>query len=829
MANNYTVDTITATGQGSSSLDSGDFPSTGAGGGYPFLTITPDAGYVVSAENFTIGGSTPSSTTASPYTAMFTNGSGGCSLPAPHITSVRFSNSTTAGTIGNVVFCELTGVGGTFHATNTTNLVIDIDGSAECAPTSYSFWDGYHPDEFTESFLPNQNPKAWIEVYPGITTTNPLALSTNTNNTTVSALTTLGTNNVNQISGSCCSGTNNVTYTRHFYADPGQYFIGFPTYNVNSNTPGAYSVVFTGVTQATAPGVPNWNNSNFWTHIKAEVSYNCQGVPLDISAGESVLWRRSPMQAIPSAAPPPIVEKCLTYPVQQVHPENSFLAVEFQATPGVSFEIVAEHLDTGDTYDWTTSSYTAAPTSYSINSVPNTGTVYVTLQTPNTVQSASGYNFVELKANVPTGVNCNGCVCKWIAVMPSTAQFRIQGTNGNNYASFGHTTLGTTFKQGTTDIYALSWSNIDTDATPSARVLPRENRPTKTISGNITSSETLTTQAGTTGSTLIVTDTSGVSLYAPVSGTGVTPGRIVSNIVSATEITLSGTHAIGAGVAVTFSNLMGLTRQPTHNDFLNNRNYEVEVLANLSSPAFTNATYLIKMPDQDIIDIGAQAANATYQNMVFSQNMPGGVFWNKTNFTAMGNNVAQVELLCVGQMKPDNIPVGEIITMTTNGGGELLFDNFSNIAVPSSAGVNSIAFQCDVTVIQSHYHTYSSAAHANVIYALSPANFIAPYRTPRIATYTEPTKYNRTVTLKPFDRFTESSNNLDTVILGGVTSATINLVSVTHGSASVVGREIHYIMPNPKGGPAMVAIIVYTITDAYGQTGPNNQINLSIT
>ena len=836
MANNYTVNTITATGQGSSSLDSGDFPSTGAGGGYPFLTITPDAGYVISAENFTIGGSTPSSTTASPYTATFTNGSGGCSLPAPHITSIRFSNSTTAGTVGNVVFCELTGLGGTFGATTPTALTIDIDGSAECAPVSYSFYDGNFADDYQQSYQPNQGPSSWTEIYPGITTTSPLALSTNTNNTTIGAVTTMGTNppyEVNQVSAECCSSTNNVTYTRHFYADPGYYFVGFPTWNVYfSNNPSSYSVSFTGITQPTAPGVPNWNNTNFWTHIKAEVSYNCQSTPLSISAGEMLIWRRGPIHAIPPPPPPPEVNKCQTYPVQQVFAQNSFCAVEFQATPGTQFEIVAEHLDSGDTFDWTTNTYTTTPTSYDTGIIPNTGFIYLTLETPSSV--GTGYNFLEITAVLPSGVVCNGCDCKWLAIVPSASQFQISGS-ANNFSSLGHATLGTTYKNSVANPWSLSWSDTLTAATAPAKLLSPEAQPKTTISGNITCSEVLESQAGTTASTIYVTNNVGVSLGAAVSGSGVTAGRQVTSFIGSTGIVLSGTHAIGAGVDVTFSNKIVSMRQPQHNDWLNNKTYEVKVIANLNSPSVPTATYLVEMLDQDIIDLGAQSASATYQNMVFSRSMPGGVIWKSdigTKLIAQGNNVAQIELTslaeAVGSSVPKDIPVGETIVMTTNGGGELKFDNFGTIATTGTIGT-SIPFSCDVTTIESHHHANASAGHKDVVYALSPGNFLRPYRYPKIANFGLYSVRGRTTIIEPLTYMNDSVLPSETVVLGDISAAVINVTGTTSGTSTVVGQQIHFVTPQVKGAGPGASVITFTVTDSFGLTGPSCSIIVSLT
>jgi len=126
--NNYTVSTLLATAQVSTTFTDDDFVPVNYAWSDPALIVTPDTGYVVSAENFTIGGSTPSATTTSPYTATFTHGVGGCTLPNSHITAVTFKNSSVAGSIGNVVVCELTTITGNFSGTPgaTTALQVDI-------------------------------------------------------------------------------------------------------------------------------------------------------------------------------------------------------------------------------------------------------------------------------------------------------------------------------------------------------------------------------------------------------------------------------------------------------------------------------------------------------------------------------------------------------------------------------------------------------------------------------------------------------------------------------------------------------------------------------
>lgn len=79
------------------------------------LTITPNAGYVVSASNFS-------------------NNSGSI----PGVIAINISNSGTAGAIGNLVYVDVDLDNSYIMPSTNTDITIDIDGSATAAPISIS-------------------------------------------------------------------------------------------------------------------------------------------------------------------------------------------------------------------------------------------------------------------------------------------------------------------------------------------------------------------------------------------------------------------------------------------------------------------------------------------------------------------------------------------------------------------------------------------------------------------------------------------------------------------------------------------------------------------
>ena len=99
---NYTVTTHTSTETTGDSVFSGTMPSTVT------LVITPDAGYVASASNFSIGDPLPT-----------------------EVVSVVFSDTTTAGQPGNSVNALVTLSGALTMPASDLTLLIDIDGSVQ--------------------------------------------------------------------------------------------------------------------------------------------------------------------------------------------------------------------------------------------------------------------------------------------------------------------------------------------------------------------------------------------------------------------------------------------------------------------------------------------------------------------------------------------------------------------------------------------------------------------------------------------------------------------------------------------------------------------------
>lgn len=100
MANNYTVSTFTAIETIGDQVANANMISSGT------LTITPNAGYVIQASDFSIGSSLPS-----------------------EVSSVSFSNSGTANTPGNTVIATVN-FQSSFTVTGDITLNIDIDGAA---------------------------------------------------------------------------------------------------------------------------------------------------------------------------------------------------------------------------------------------------------------------------------------------------------------------------------------------------------------------------------------------------------------------------------------------------------------------------------------------------------------------------------------------------------------------------------------------------------------------------------------------------------------------------------------------------------------------------
>ena len=112
---NYTISTVTTTESPGDSVNAGTLPSSAT------LIITPNSGFVASASDFNISGGTAGSGTT------FSHGDTNVVLP-PEVASVTFSNTGTAGQVGNTVQALVT-FNHFIMPSADVELSIDINGS----------------------------------------------------------------------------------------------------------------------------------------------------------------------------------------------------------------------------------------------------------------------------------------------------------------------------------------------------------------------------------------------------------------------------------------------------------------------------------------------------------------------------------------------------------------------------------------------------------------------------------------------------------------------------------------------------------------------------
>ena len=799
MANNYTVSTLLATAQVSTTFTDDDFVPSNYAWADPALIVTPDTGYVVSAENFTIGGSTPSATTTNPYTATFTHGVGGCTLPNSHITAVTFKNSSVAGSIGNVVVCELTTITGNFSGTPgaTTALQVDIDGSAECAGHGFNFYDEYFDyHETLQACQADSTRFVWttISANPACTTctVGPLDLTGN------------APYKRHAVYGTCCPEEQVFVYSRTFTCEPGYYFLSTPHASFVSNSPNSYFVVES--ITATDP------THGFTTEVKKDVYFTCQSQALPLSAGDKVFWKGPSTAPIPSGTTYEI-QSCGWHWNSQEGPVivgGTSLGLVVGCTPGASFDVEVKNQLTNETYDFGLDAFTAPYTKYvgAIPTLPVNGASYWNWNINFPINGTAYYYEVEITPKSGT-IICGTCntSCPIVTVMPAVAP-RLSGTASNTGVP-------------TNNSFAISASDTDLNSFNACQKVT--DTTGTTYSGNITNTTIKTPSASTALNRLTVDSTVAISVGATMAATGIAAGTKVSSIISSTIIECNQNHDLEAGEedfpAVTFTNVMGVIRMPEAGDWTNNYGTNATVLSRVGRPGQYPAKYAVTIPSTEIAKITPSA-----YAIVGGSGVPFGTY---VSAKSVDGDTTVLTLSNTSGTNPSvNLNSGDIISITNSSNGLVGFENFTldGLTTPQvGQGQGSIAFSCLAKVIK-------SPCAGNHVLSLEPKNFLVPYQKPVMSAITESCPNSGTITIKPLDNITDETIADRTFFaLGGVENCTLAVTGTSAGLAAVVNnREIVYSATGAKGAASGTATITYTIIDGYNTSSTGQTITVNI-
>jgi len=250
---NYTISTVSTTESPGDSVNAGTLPSSAS------LIITPNSGYVVSASNFSISGGTAGSG------MIFSHGDTNVVLP-PEVANVTFSNTGSAGSIGNTVKAEVNFNHFLMPSADVT-LSVDINGSAQLKTIDdigvilRDNIDGVDHQPCADSSWPKGgNPISSTNLVPDATqcAINTAYFVDTTQGTSISASTSTITNwnhpiNINYPSqysltntatstkhtGSITPNTDHVVFTKTFWTPPTAVFEVTPFYTLNTEATGS--------------------------------------------------------------------------------------------------------------------------------------------------------------------------------------------------------------------------------------------------------------------------------------------------------------------------------------------------------------------------------------------------------------------------------------------------------------------------------------------------------------------------------------------------------------------------------------------------------------
>ena len=306
MANNYTTSTPSTLEFQGDSVSAGTIPST-----YDII-ITPNAGYVVQASDFSIGSTLPT-----------------------NVASVAFSNTTTALDPSNQVRATVTLAQTYTMPSSSDTIEVDIDGTTHLANARFNYKAVYvGQSNMTETFS-----------VPTVTSPLLSSKSTSTSGSTVTE-TCFVDMPIN---------TTNVVAQATFTCDSGYYFAAgaVPTYIITSPD----------LSRWTSATVSTTTNSyNDITSISFEFSYDIANIDVPLSQGETIRFLTKQPTADPS------VVKSINSVSFNKSKNNSIISAKIDSvdliingSDSAHYELKVEN-NIGETYDFNTNTFTRALT-----------------------------------------------------------------------------------------------------------------------------------------------------------------------------------------------------------------------------------------------------------------------------------------------------------------------------------------------------------------------------------------------------------------------------------------------------------------------------------
>jgi hypothetical protein len=767
MANNYTTSTPSTVEFQGDSVGAGTIPST-----YDII-ITPDAGYVVQASDFSIGSTLPT-----------------------EVTTVAFSDTTTALDPSNQVRATVTLAQWYTMPATTDTIEVDIDGSTHTASLGFNYKAIYSVwSNLTSSFAVTTVANSYF--FPPMTSSQ----STSTSGSVKTETCYIGMS----------PNQNNLVGIGSFTCANGYHFAtgDVPTYAIASPDPTKWTVVTTGVTT---------NAQNQTISISFAFYYDIDNTSIPLSNGETIRFlTKEPTADSPKSTSVNTI-RFDGYKDSAILPTNvNSVNLIVGGTSGATYNLKIED-SLGQSYNFDTNLFSRASTvnSYTIDdgnpfvkALKNTHEL-----TLPTFYERSSYTQYWTATVTPTGTTKSKADGSSTDPITTTLyQFGdVDFTLGVTASDYGVDASSTTIIS-LTDQLPLSYpSTFNPTDFP---LLSTNNNGYFSYSQDLGYNVSGTVaEGGNDGSTTVTLTATAASLKLQVGdsvfGANVAPSTTIATIADpATGVIVLSTTPLGTianGTALTFVRTVGISRQPATADFFMTTPFP----SITGQSVFSRKTYSVKYntvnstvvslydPDGgDFSDIGNNASDGSVTLWAVSGNSISG-------FPSVVNHVNGHLVLSSNQ----TLTAGDLLHFTPVR-SELVITKME----VTGAGTTTCKLNVDGYIARMGYD--------NVIALLLLNNFVTTYAAPTAATISAGTyscPLGGTIKIDPRSQCTGHT--------GTLTIATIP--SKGAGEAVITSSGEYFIYQAPDTDADLSDVISYTVNDGINTSASAN-ITITLT